>query len=976
MAVRTLTLNATKWAYVNRANPDTHYTISDSAAYTVGDDAKLLVGLQPVPSTLRRNRILRMAVTAQAKTSYNTEAPRFHVLFDDFNAPTVTYNTRPEWETSGVWALPSATYGQWLDYTADQSADTRPLQTTILEKLQKMVQYARYAVGGTSGIQVKTKTVAGSAALFTIEYDPDVILTSKPYPTDYPSGTADPRHDLAFEWELRKAQTGYYAPDESFTQVSAKLFWKLAEHTTWSEIAVSGGTTRAVIPADTLPTAKVIQWYIQATDTDGTTASSDVMSFSTPTNNIYFSDRPTGTEVDTRKAILFKWTLSGTFGDYDQESATLYWRASDEDPWNEITVGSEKEITVPALTFPTYATINWYLTATDTGGHTAVYAEQQFSTPTVKIAASEYPEGSDVSTRVAQVFSWRYSNAKYTDYTQASAVFYWQKVPSETWNTIQISGNVKTLTIPADTFPTSSKIRWYIVGTDAGDTTTKTGIRSFETVTTKITPQNCPTSGYWDPRNPITFSWYYSSALGDYSQQSAVLYWRESGATEWTEVPISGDVQTITVPALTFPVASEIEWYLAGTDTGGTTTETQVFTFSTTAATAYAICISPVGQVEDGTKPITFTWIVKNDDGSLPLRTVLEWKYDTESQLEWKTLLDTVDTATEYTVPGDTFSAGAVEWRVSAYNRDLVQGPANVASFVCLHSPDAPAGLAATPVPRTTVRWQAAGQEAYEVQIDGVTVAKAYGPSVYSYQQNEPLEDGEHVIAVRVQGQYGLWSNWSETTILVENSPGTAITLSGVFGIDAELVWTATVEDLNATMNVYRDGKWIAAVGSLLTFTDRLAIGEHSYFVEMWDSGGNYTRSNTVTGTTSAEETVIAEAAGGEWMRINLQEDVDQRRSFSWAKEYAVRNILGSPYPMIEVGPDITLIGRYSCAFPDIRSAMAFEQLLGKPVIIKSRYHIISGVIVNMSKDVLKFYLGYTFSIQQASLEDFINYET
>ena len=976
MAVRTLTLNAVKWAYVSRANPDTHYTISDSTAYTVGADARLLVGLQSVPTAIRRNRILRMAVIVQAKTDYNTNSPCFYALNGDFNASNVTYNTRPGWDSSGVWALPSADYGQWMDYTASQAADTLPLQASILEKLQKMVQTARYAVGGTTGVQAKTKTLSGSAALFTIEYDPDVTLTSKPYPTTYPTGTADPRQAQVFEWELKKAQNAYYCPDESFTQVSAKLFWKPSDETTWNEITIQDGTMQATIPAGTLPTAKTIQWYIQATDADGTTASSDVLSFLTPTNNIYFSDRPSGTEVDIRKAILFKWTLSGAYGDYDQESATLHWRTSDEDPWNEITVGSAKELTVPALTFPTYATITWYLTATDTGGHTATSTEQQFSTPTVKIAADSFPEGSDISTKVAQVFTWRYTNSRYTDYSQASAIFYWQKVPAETWNAIQISGNVKTLTIPADTFPTSSKIRWYIVGTDVGGTTTKTGVRNFDTVTTKITPQNCPTSGYWDPRNPITFSWYYSSALGDYTQQSAVLYWREAGDTEWTEIPISGDVQSITIPALTFPTASEIEWYLAGTDTGGTTTETQVFTFSTTASTAYAVCISPVGQVEDGTKPITFTWIVKNDDGSLPLRTVLEWKYDTESQLEWKTILDTVNTDTAFTVPGDTFSAGAVEWRVSAYNRDLVQGPFNVGSFVCLHSPEAPAGLTATPVPRTTVRWQAAGQEAYEVRIDGVTVAKSYGPSVYSYQQDIPLEDGEHVIEVRVQGQYGLWSNWSETTILVENTPGTAITLSGVFGTDAELVWTATVEDANATMNVYRDGKWIAAVGSLLTFTDRLSIGEHSYFVEMWGSDGNYTRSNTVTGTTSAEDTVIAEAGGGDWIPIHLREDAERRQSFSWQKEYAVRNILGSPYPLIEVGPDITLTGRYTCAFPDNRSAMAFEEMLGKPVIIKSRHSMISGVIVNITKDVLKFYFGYAFSIQQASLEDFIRYET
>lgn len=972
MATNTVSLNVIKWAYVDQTNPDTHYSVNTRSTYEIRGKANenkfLLFGLQAMPTALRRYRITGVDVYLNPVNGRNSAW--FEHLNGDFDPNTITWNNgRPDvdvWDLlasrdSGSGDAVCSKTSSYLDPTVDMTAMQQILQNRGFAVWCEQDQYYVSPVRSNGGTD-----------MIRVTYDSERVLHGFPVITESPSGIADPRLPQTFTWELRKNASNWYCMDEVFHQASARFFWRLRGSETWTVINLTDEMS-VTIPAYTWPTASTVEWYVETTDEDGVTDQSSVKSFSTPTTLIYFSTKPTGTEVDTRREIIFGWTLNSSFGDYDQSSATLYWRASEDDPWNEVHTGSLKWITIPANTFPTYSTIYWYLEATDTGGHTAVYDESQFSTATVKINAITYPDGSDISTKVDQVFSWIYSNAKYTDYTQASAIFYWQKVPSETWNQIQITGNIKTLTIPANTFPTSSKIRWYIEGTDSGGTTTKTGVRTFNTVTTKITPQNCPTSGYRDPRLAITFSWYYSSNLGEYTQQSAVLYWREAGDEEWTEIAISGNIQTYTASANTFPVASTIEWYLAGTDTGGTTSTTEQFSFSTTASTAYAICTAPVGQVEDGTKPITFTWIVQNDDGSLPLRTVLEWKYDTESQLEWKTLLDTVNTDTEFTVPGETFHAGSVEWRVSAYNRDLVQGPANAASFVCLMAPEAPAGLSATPAPLTTVRWQASGQEAYEVVIDGKTVAKEYGPGTYSYQHHEPLEDGEHIIAVRVQGQYSLWSNFSTTSILVKNEPAFTVSLSGVFDVDAELVWRSTAGS-ETTANVYRDGKRIAAVGNAVTYTDRLAVGEHSYYVEIWDTDGNYARSNTVSGVLKTENTVIAELGENQWQKINLTETSSPKTVFSWSQEYAAMPVLGSEYPVFELGKEITLTGNYSCSFKNDADARQFEKLRGKTVVVKSnRQNLLVGVMVRLEKSVSEFFTTYSFSLQQISLEDFIH---
>lgn len=978
MATNRVSLNVIKWAYVDQANPDTHYSVNTGNTYAIRDKANdnriLFFGLQELPVALRRYRIT--GVDVYLNPVNGSTVVWFHHLKGDFDPATITWNNgRPDVD---VWALIASRSSGSADAVCSKVASWND-PTVDMTAMQQILQNRGFAAWGRSDQDyVRPVKSNGGTDMIQVTYDTDHVLHGFPVITEAPaaSSTVDPRQPQTFAWELRKNITNYYCMDEEFDQASARFCWRLRGSEEWTVINLTDEMS-VTIPAYTWPTASAVEWYVETTDEDGATDQSSVRSFYTAKPSIVFSSRPTGTEVDTRREIYFSWQLSTAFGDYDQVSATLYWRTSEDDPWNELHTGSQKNILAPANTFPTYSTIYWYLEATDTGGYTASYSESQFSTATVKINALTYPDGSDISTKVAQTFTWVYSNSKYTDYTQQSATFFWQKVPSETWNLIPITGNIKTLNIPADTFPTSSTIRWYIVGTDSGGTTTKTGVRTFKTVTTKITPQNCPTSGYWDPRKAITFSWYYSSAIGDYTQQSAVLYWREAGDEEWNEIPVSGDVQTVTVPANTFPVASTIEWYLAGTDSGGTTTTTQQFSFSTTASTAYAVCVSPVGQVEDGTKDITLRWIVLNDDGSLPLRTVIEWKYDTESQLEWKTILDTVATDTEFVVPAGTFHAGAVEWRVSAYNRDLIQGPANTASFVCQMAPEAPAGLSATPVPRTLIRWQAAGQEAYEVAIDGKTVAKAYGPGVYSYQKDEPLEDGEHRIAVRVQGMYGLWSNWSETTILVQNNPGNTIRLSGIFDIDAHLIWTIGNDDPDASVNVYRDGKWIAKLLNDLDYTDCLSLGDHSYYVELWQTDGNYVRSNTVAGTIDTEETLIAEVGDYNWQKINLSETSDHRNGFSWSREYAVRPVLGSNYPVYELGKAITLSGNYSCSFSDDAEAARFEKLKGKTVVVKSkRKKLIAGIMVGLDISPAEFFTTYTFSLQQISLEEFFTDET
>lgn len=500
-------------------------------------------------------------------------------------------------------------------------------------------------------------------------------------------------------------------------------------------------------------------------------------------------------------------------------------------------------------------------------------------------------------------------------------------------------------------------------------------------VSSKIQYSSGPVNGYKSPRTPTKFSWDYVKANSNYyctdetwAQASAVFYWKVSTDSEWNTISISGNTKTITLPGndedQTFPAASTIQWKVQGTDEDGTTTETDVYQFSTAAGTATATPIAPSGSVEDGSGVIQLKWSLTSTDGQAASRVRVVWRPSSSST--WNELYDVDEPVTSYDVPANTFPAGDIIWRVLAHNIDGTAGSWNSAQFVCVAAPAAVAGLSATEVPLSTISWQSAEQEAYEISIDGEVVKKAYGVDVYDWTVEDPLSDGMHSISVRVQGRFGLWSQPSTITIAIQNAAQNSVVLSGRFGIDADLNWRFGEDPEDTTVQIYRDGTRIASA-SQQTYTDMLTIGSHSYYVELWDASGNYSRSNTVSGTIKTDATVIAPADGsGAWLSLQLDDRSNRDDSFTWSRTVSTAHVLGARFPVTELSPFEDLTGSFSCAFKDPDDAARLEALRGKTVIIKSRrQNIIIGVLAQMKKNVGEFYVAYSFSLQQIDWEDY-----
>lgn len=499
-----------------------------------------------------------------------------------------------------------------------------------------------------------------------------------------------------------------------------------------------------------------------------------------------------------------------------------------------------------------------------------------------------------------------------------------------------------------------------------------------ENVKSKITVQSGPTGGYADPRNDIAFSWaflkddVYSCMDENFTQASATLYWKESTDENYTEVAVSGSTQSVTIPANTFPTKKTIQWYMAGTDDVGTTSQTPVYSFSTSASLIVSTPVSPINTVEDGRSIITLTWTYASTDGRNPTRFFLYWREEGAST--WQTLYDPGAgvIVTSYNVPEGTFPAGTIEWGVQALNIDGVGGAVGRATFISYAAPTVN-NVSCNTRPFATVTWQASDQQAYQIKVDD-TVYGPYFGTEKSFELPDYLEDGEHTIGVAVVGTYALWSEWGEITVTVQNVPGAEISLDAEAQIDVELMISSSEE--MPTFLIYRDDVLIAKTSNR-SFTDRLALGEHTYKVISKHSDGNYSISNEVRRFAFARHISIAPLAGGEWLEVKYSTRDQMDPDYQGEIMSTYNHISGSEYPSAVISPYRDLSVSFSALFlrSQCRERQELQEMFGKPVIIKFRDGtVFVGILDSWRKEPNRWhYMTYALTVKQIDFEDYID---
>ena len=572
-------------------------------------------------------------------------------------------------------------------------------------------------------------------------------------------------------------------------------------------------------------------------------------------------------------------------------------------------------------------------------------------------------------------------------FEQASAVFYWRKQGESAWNQITKSGAEKRLVIPANTFTTDPETpyEYYIQVTDVLGNTVESGISTclaLQNIIKVLTPPSPNYGYYYNPHRPISFGWEVYNASGegttiegmtvDGQPGDITIVW-SVGSGEEHQIQVPFGLSQYDVPAETFPAASSIRYTIQGTDSTGYIClyNTVKSTFRTAAGPITTVGISPINSVQKNNQEINFAWQYVSDDGNPPSRFELLWR--TYGSVEWNTLASSSDIVTEYIAAADTFPVGQIEWTVIAYNLDDIEGNYSIYSFIAYGAPDMPL-VSATDAPFTTISWQSDGQQAFEVEINGMTYGPYFGEDK-TFEPPDKLADGEYLIRVRVAGTYFLWSDWGETSITVENVSDFGVYLSGSPSVDAHLEWETDAE--TGDFYVYRDGILIARTFDY-EFDDRLANGEHVYQVLNRLPDGNYCISLEVTAGTLGRGTYITAADASEpwiFLQYSTESTHDIQRTDSAVTVFA--NYSGDIYPhgftSIYRDAQLTL----SAAFKDIQEEILkrFEALLGRPVIVKRNQDpVFVGIINTWTKlDPQWKWKSYSCSIQRIEWEDFVD---
>lgn len=529
-------------------------------------------------------------------------------------------------------------------------------------------------------------------------------------------------------------------------------------------------------------------------------------------------------------------------------------------------------------------------------------------------------------------------------------------------------------------FQCDSTVRYY---SSHSDNKPYLAIELSEELATGYLKDFSPTTGYIDLSKDNIFGFDFEQKADEPSitplaVKSFTLQLRKHGQTETTSINVTtwaGDAPNVTVPAGTISGES-IDWRVIAKTNANQTLTSDWMTLSVEDVPPTAWAISPKDVVVDGSKDQIFIWGHASSTGTAQSKTDLQKSTDGST---WQTLATVTGAARQWTCPAGTLTSSIKYWRVRTYNADGIAGAwSEAAQIVVIAAPTAPSIQIKSTGPRPSISWQTSEQEAYQVELDGKLSGGTHYGTDKTWTSPAYLADGSHTVRVRVQNQYGMWSNWGTAALPVTNTPGASITLSVQASSVADLSWqTSGSYDFYL---VYRNGKPIAKL-TQTQYTDELSSGSTTYQVRgCYDDSGNYGLSpeSTVTVKTGQYATLYGIASG---KKVTLKHCGLKNQPVQNAINRDIQYIFmyGSTYPHAERSEFVTKkVGGTAVFLPDEDKA-GFDALIGELVCLKTQSgEMVIGYLnetsdtsrVNPDKSVVNF------SIQQIDYAEVIDIDS
>lgn len=530
-------------------------------------------------------------------------------------------------------------------------------------------------------------------------------------------------------------------------------------------------------------------------------------------------------------------------------------------------------------------------------------------------------------------------------------------------NGVEVNGNSVELTMQT----TGANRPYLLVTIDESATADILGITNV-----------APNAGSINKTIANTFTW---TAKAPYEcvpplvQSSAVYLWRASESGTATEINVTGDTQSVTIPANTFTGLS-MQWRVAVTANSGKVSVSEWVTLSTADAESTAAIKSPKGEIVDASRPVAFAWTHIISTGTAQTKAELQISADMQT---WTALATVTGAETTYTAPANTLGSGTKYWRVRTYNTDNAAGAwSDAAEFICVGAPAAPAVSIKSQSPRPVIGWQSSEQLAYQVEIDGVYSSGTYYGTEKTWTAPMYLEDSEYIVRVRVQNEYAMWSPWGSAALQVANTAGPAINLTAEAGDTVRLSWSAAGGYHYNFYLIYRDGKLIAKTTEH-TYTDLRSIGSVSYQVRgCFAASSNYRLSNTVEVTASVPCVTLIDLDTGDVLPLPYSASTHRTTGRNLSRGVQSVQLAGHRYPTIERSMHYAETISVACAFREAEDCAALEALVGKMVAVKTpESKMVSGCLSVLAATADGgFYTTYQFDVEQADVEEVVDIDS
>lgn len=480
-----------------------------------------------------------------------------------------------------------------------------------------------------------------------------------------------------------------------------------------------------------------------------------------------------------------------------------------------------------------------------------------------------------------------------------------------------------------------------------------------------------PKSGTIIKTQDNTFTWRARDAdnkcAPEVEQTSAVFRWRSGTNGTIHTIAVSGNTQSVTVPANTFAGTTSIQWQVAVTANSGVVTTSNWVTLSTADATPTAAPLSPVDTVIDGSKDVLFQWQHSISTGTAQSKADLQKSTDGST---WTTLATITGAEKQWSCPAGTLTSSIKYWRVRTYNADGIAGAwSDAAQIVVIAAPTAPSIQIKSTGPRPSISWQTSEQEAYQVELDGKLSGGTHYGTDKTWTSPAYLADGSHTVRVRVQNQYGMWSDWGTAALPVTNTPGAAITLSVQASSVADLSWQTTGSyDFYL---VYRGSKPIAKL-TQTQYTDELSSGNVTYQVRgCYADSSNYGLSSAVTVDVRADVHMVSDLDTGLTLRLPFADSQHRQTTRTLSRQVELLQLSGSYYPVaveVDAGTDTLSITAALIDEGDIKQLMG---LVGKLVCAKTpQGDMVIGYITSLPKQHDGFINVFGFTVEQIDYDD------